>query len=100
MPLITCPEPKAKKTRITLRIDEPLLHKLHRYAEFIKAKNEYVITQALRYFLDHDADFLQWLALNPSAPSQARKRERKKANGARLTDEPRVQHATASEATI
>ena len=37
MPLIQSPNPKPRRTKITVRLDEPLARTVHRYAEFIRA---------------------------------------------------------------
>lgn len=74
MPLIQAPSPQAKKIKVTHRLDEPLLCKVRRYAEFIRAKNDYVITQALNYFFDQDTEFADWLAAHPAPPATSRKR--------------------------
>ena len=39
MPLIQSPNPKPRRTKITVRLDEPLARTVHRYAEFIRATN-------------------------------------------------------------
>ena len=74
MPLIQSPNPKPRRTKITVRLDEPLARTVHRYAEFIRATNEYVIAHALNYFFERDQDFKQWLAANPNRVSRSRSR--------------------------
>ena len=37
MPLIQSPNPKPRRTKIIVRLDEPLARTVHRYAEFIRA---------------------------------------------------------------
>ena len=77
MPLIQSPDPKPRKVKLTLRLDEPLTRRVHRYAEFIRASNEYVIAQALNYFFERDQDFRQWLETHPNPSSHARSRHSK-----------------------
>ena len=74
MALIQSPNPKPRRTKITVRLDEPLARTVHRYAEFIRATNEYVIAHALNYFFERDQDFKQWLAANPNGVSRSRSR--------------------------
>lgn len=74
MPLIESPNPKPRRTKITLRLDEPLARTVHRYAEFIRASNEYVIAHALNYFFERDLEFKQWLVSNPNSASRTRSR--------------------------
>jgi hypothetical protein len=78
MPLIQAPSVEPKKVKVTHRLDEPLLYKVRRYAEFIRAKNDYVITEALNYFFDQDSDFAEWLAAHPAPSATARRREKAK----------------------
>ena len=77
MPLIQSPDPKPRKIKLTLRLDEPLTRTVQRYAEFIRASNEYVIAQALNYFFERDQDFKQWLEVHPNSSSQGRSRRSK-----------------------
>ena len=77
MPLIQSPDPKPRKVKLTLRLDEPLTGTVHRYAEFIRASNEYVIAQALNYFFERDQEFKQWLETHPNSTSQGRPRRSK-----------------------
>src|SRR5438552_8532941 len=79
MPLIQSPNPKPRRTKITVRLDEPLARTVHRYAEFIRATNEYVIAQALNYFFERDSDFKQWIASHPNGQSRNRSRAGKAA---------------------
>jgi hypothetical protein len=72
MPLIDSPNPKPRRVKLTLRLDEPLARTVHRYAEFIHATNEYVISHALNYFFERDSDFKQWIASHPSGQSRNR----------------------------
>lgn len=88
MPLIQAPSPQAKKIKVTHRLDEPLLCKVRRYAEFIRAKNDYVITQALNYFFDQDTEFADWLAAHPAPPATSRKQGKPKGS-ASLSDRAR-----------
>jgi predicted transcriptional regulator len=81
MPLIQSPNPKPRRTKITVRLDEPLARTVHRYAEFIRATNEYVIAHALNYFFERDQDFKQWLAANPNGVSRSRSRASNKIPG-------------------
>ena len=74
MPLIQSPDPKPRRTKLTLRLDEPLARTVHRYAEFIRATNEYVIAQALNYFFERDQEFKQWLAAHPNSVARTRPR--------------------------
>ena len=74
MPLIQSPDPKPRKVKLTLRLDEPLTRTVHRYAEFIRASNEYVIAQALNYFFERDQEFKQWLEAHPNSSSPVRSR--------------------------
>ncbi|HKW19573.1 MAG TPA: hypothetical protein VJO35_18835 [Terriglobales bacterium] len=74
MPLIQSPNPKPRRTKITLRLDEPLARTVHRYAEFIRATNEYVIAQALNYFFDRDQEFNEWLTAHPNSTGRSRSR--------------------------
>lgn len=74
MSLIQAPNPKPRRTKITLRLDEPLARTVHRYAEFIRATNEYVIAQALNYFFERDQEFKQWLAAHPNSLTRSRSR--------------------------
>jgi hypothetical protein len=80
MPLIQAPVPQAKKVKVTHRLDESLLYKVRRYAEFIRAKNDYVITEALTYFFGQDAEFAEWLASHPALTSKVHKRDRTNGN--------------------
>lgn len=75
MALIQTPNPKPRRTKITLRLDEPLARTVHRYAEFIRGTNEYVIAQALNYFFERDQDFKQWLAAHPNSVPRNRSRK-------------------------
>ena len=77
MPLIQSPDPKPRKIKLTLRLDEPLTRTVHRYAEFIRASNEYVIAQALNYFFERDQEFKQWLETHPNSSLQGRSRRSK-----------------------
>jgi predicted transcriptional regulator len=77
MPLIQSPDPKPRKIKLTLRLDEPLTRSVHRYAEFIRASHEYVIAQALNYFFERDQEFKQWLEAHPNSSSQGRSRRSK-----------------------
>ena len=77
MPLIQSPDPKPRKIKLTLRLDEPLTRTVQRYAEFIRASNEYVIAQALHYFFERDQEFKQWLEAHPNPSSHARLRRTK-----------------------
>ena len=81
MPLIQSPNPKPRRTKITLRLDEPLARTVHRYAEFIHATNEYVIAHALNYFFERDQDFKQWLRDNPDGASRRLLRASNKQQG-------------------
>lgn len=74
MPLIESPNPKPRRVKLTLRLDEPLARNVHRYAEFIRATNEYVIAHALNYFFERDSDFKQWIASHPNGQSRNRSR--------------------------
>jgi hypothetical protein len=89
MPLIQAPSREAKKIKVTHRLDEPLLYKVRRYAEFIRAKNDYVITEALNYFFDQDTEFADWLAAHPAPPATARNRDKAKGS-ASLSDRARA----------
>src|SRR5579859_2174501 len=86
MPLIQSPDPKPRKVKLTLRLDEPLTRTVHRYAEFIHATNEYVIAQALNYFFERDQEFKQWLDAHPNPSSHARSRPSKAAEPALTND--------------
>jgi hypothetical protein len=77
MPLIESPNPKPRRVKLTLRLDEPLARTVHRYAEFIRATNEYVIAHALNYFFERDSDFKQWIASHPNGQSRNRPRAAK-----------------------
>ena len=79
MPLIESPNPKPRRVKLTLRLDEPLARTVHRYAEFIRATNEYFIAQALNYFFERDSDFTQWIAAHPNGQSRLRSRAGKAA---------------------
>jgi hypothetical protein len=78
MPLIQAPSAEPKKVKVTYPLDEPLLYKVRRYAEFIRAKNDYVFTEALNYFFDQDTEFADWLAAHPAPPATSRKRDKAK----------------------
>lgn len=78
MSLIQTPTPEAKKVKVTHRLNDALLYKVRRYAEFIRAKNDYVITEALNYFFSQDTEFTEWLAAHPASASDTHKRERGK----------------------
>ena len=77
MSLIESPNPKPRRVKLTLRLDEPLARTVHRYAEFIRATNEYVIAHALNYFFERDSDFKQWIASHPNGQSRNRSRASK-----------------------
>jgi hypothetical protein len=74
MPLIQSPNPKPRRTKVTLRLDEPLARTVHRYAEFIRATNEYVIAHALNYFFERDQEFKLWLTAHPNSVARSRSR--------------------------
>ena len=58
--------PKPSKKEYCVRIEERLGLTLERYAEFLGATSiSYVISQALEFVFQKDADFRQWLRLNP-----------------------------------
>jgi hypothetical protein len=94
MPLIQAPNPKPRRTKITLRLDEPLARTVHRYSEFIRATNEYVIAQALNYFFKRDQEFNEWLMTHPNSVGRTRSRT----SSPKLTADKEVKktdHATA-----
>jgi hypothetical protein len=58
--------PRPSKKEYCVRIEERLGLTMQRYAEFLGAtSNSYVISQALEFVFQKDADFRQWLRLNP-----------------------------------
>ena len=86
--------PKPSKRDYCIRLEERLALTLERYAEFLGAtSNSYVISQALELVFQRDADFKQWLRLNPQL---ARDREGHKRHP--VAAEKAAPSATDSEA--
>ena len=73
MALLKPEVPKPSKRDYYIRLEERLALTLEHYAEFLGAtSNSYVISQALELVFQKDADFKQWLRLNPQ-PARDRK---------------------------
>ena len=100
MPLMQKPSPQIRKVKFSLRIEDPLLRMVHQYAEFIHAHNDYVITEALKYFFDRDTDFKAWLVEHPLSAAQPQRRPRQKANGTGAALEARAREHASARSTI
>jgi hypothetical protein len=70
VPLLKKPLPVIPKRLYHVRIEEPLALRMERYAEFLEAKTvDHVISQALDFVFNKDADFKGWLAEHPESTS-------------------------------
>ena len=78
MPLLKPPEPQIAMRRMFVHIDEPLALTMERYAEFLGTDNlNHVVSQALQFIFQRDAQFKAWLAQNPNArPKPARSKSK------------------------
>jgi hypothetical protein len=66
MPPLKPPEAQIAVRRFYVRIEEPLILTMERYAEFLgTASIDHVVTQALQFIFKRDNQFKSWLAQNP-----------------------------------
>ncbi len=68
MPLLKPPEPQIAMRKFVIRIEEPLVLTMQRYAEFLGATNlDHGVSQALQFIFKRDTQFKSWLEQNPEA---------------------------------
>lgn len=61
MALLKSPPKLSKNETLQLRVDEEVKAKLHRYAEFLKSSDSYVVSEALKLLFRKDEEFKAWL---------------------------------------
>jgi predicted DNA-binding protein len=49
----------------TVRLDEELAERLTAYSRFINSDKDYIISEALKYIIDRDKEFMESLHPNP-----------------------------------
>jgi hypothetical protein len=76
VPLIKPPTPKPERVNLQVRVERSFLELVERYAEFIGASREYVVTESVNRLLKRDRDFQTWLKQHKHSagenPPQAR----------------------------
>ncbi len=65
MAIINKPPAKVARKAITVRMPEPIVMELHRYATFLDGILSYVAVEALKLVFRKDAQFSEWLIQNP-----------------------------------
>lgn len=71
---------KKQRTHVQLRIGDDVLADLDSYCKFIESARDYVVENVLAFTFKKDRDFQEWLAQNPTAPTEATSGRRRAAN--------------------
>jgi hypothetical protein len=61
MPIIKKPAVPPEIVTLEVRIEQPLIEMLDRYAEFIGSTRDHIVTSAVRLVFKKDYDFKRWL---------------------------------------
>jgi hypothetical protein len=76
MPLIRKQPKPIRKITLGIRLEEPLIKQLKRYAIYWDSEPAFIITERLQQLFDGDKKFHEWCATHPDLPEgQKTKRE-------------------------
>ncbi|MGH9451063.1 MAG: hypothetical protein ACRD11_11055 [Terriglobia bacterium] len=100
MALLKRPALVITKRQYHIRIDEPLADKAERYAEFIDAKIDHVVSEALDYIFKKDSQFNEWLAKHPAPATTSQAETPKGKPNGTMGREIDRETATTARATI